>query len=214
MAQIEADAGDFIKQINDSEAGQFLSLVSNISGTLGAGAAVISLFQQSDTDRILDAINQLREELERDFRQLGDLIRQQIQLVVDTTNRDAMALALSRSDVALNVLPDFLQNNDTEALETARNESIAGVSFFTELGLDAPDLPYFMPGLIKAATIRLLVISAEPANLHEPFDVIASNVRLMADYIARMIDDIKREVDSKHYIRTFQHTIQCTPLPE
>src|SRR6516164_5905279 len=145
----------FIKGFNDTQFGNLLALLSNVSGTFQLGGMFLSLFLTSDTDKILDAIKQLQQDLERDFKELGDLIRQQIHLVIDTVNRDAMALALSRSDIAAARIQDFLARNDIAALETAKTESIGGLRFFTELGLTAPDLPFFMPGLIKAGTVRI-----------------------------------------------------------
>ena len=61
-----------------------------------------------------------------------------------------MALALAQSDTGLIRIQEFLTTNDTDALEFAETNSITGLHFFTELGLDAPDLPFFMPGLVKA----------------------------------------------------------------
>jgi len=123
-------ADSFIKEINDSDVGQLLGLAANFSGTIQGVAAFISLFQQSDSDKILSAISQLRQDIERDFKQLGDLITQQTQIVVDTVNRDAMALALSRSDIASGRIQEFLTSNNNNALEAAKTESIGGVRFF------------------------------------------------------------------------------------
>src|ERR1035438_3869575 len=61
--------------------------------------------------------------LDTDFDQLGNLIQQQTQIIVDTVNRDGMALALSSSDVATARIQTFLSNNDPEALEIAESES-------------------------------------------------------------------------------------------
>jgi hypothetical protein len=136
------------------------------------------------------------------------LIAQQTQLVVDTTNRDAMALALSRSDIANGIIQDFLTNNNNPALDTAKTESIGGVRFFTELGLNAPDLPFFIPGLVKAGTIRILVIASEPLALREPRAAVVDDLNLMA----KMIDAIKRKVDAAHTVRQLSHSIRCPPL--
>jgi hypothetical protein len=204
----------FIKKLNDSDIGQWLSFAGNFSGTLGGIAAFISLFQESDTDKILSAINQLRQDIERDFKQLGDLIAQQTQLVVDTVNRDAMALALSRSDIANDRIQDFLTNNNAQALDTAKTESIGGVRFFTELGLNAPDLPFFMPGLVKAATIRIFVIGSQPLALREPRAVVVNDVSLIVTSLATMIDAMKRKVDAAHTVTRFSHSIRCAPLPQ
>src|SRR6201987_4827326 len=204
----------FIKEINDSDVGQLLGLAANFSGTIQGIAAFISLFQQSDADKILGAISQLRQDIERDFKQLGDLIAQQTQLVVDTTNRDAMALALSRSDIANGRIQDFLTNNNNQALDTAKTESIGGVSFFTALGLNAPDLPFFIPGLVKAGTIRILVIASEPLALREPRAVVVDDLNLMVTFLATMIDAIKRKVDIAHTVTRISHSIRCSVLPQ
>ena len=204
----------FIKEINDSDVGQLLGLAANFSGTIQGIAAFISLFQQSDSDKILSAISQLRQDIERDFKQLGDLIAQQTQLVVDTTNRDAMALALSRSDIANGRIQDFLTNNNNQALDTAKTESIGGVRFLTELGLNAPDLPFFIPGLVKAGTIRILVIASEPLALREPRAVDVDDLNLMVTFLATMIDAIKRKVDIAHTVTRISHSIRCSVLPQ
>ena len=207
-------ADSFIKRLNDRDVGQWLAFASNLSGTIGGIAAFISLFQESDTDKILGAIMQLRQDIERDFKQLGDLIAQQTQLIVDTVNRDAMALALSRSDIANDRIQDFLTNNNTQALDTAKTESIGGVRFFTELGLNAPDLPFFMPGLVKAATIRIFVIASQPLALREPRAVVVNDVNLVVTSLATMIDAMKRNIDAAHTVTRLSHSIRCAPLPQ
>lgn len=207
-------ADSFIKEINDSDVGQLLGLAANFSGTIQGVAAFISLFQQSDSDKILGAISQLRQDIERDFKQLGDLITQQTQIVVDTVNRDTMALALSRSDIANGRIQDFLTNNNSQALETAKTESIGGVRFFTELGLNAPDLPFFIPGLVKAGTIRIFVIASEPLALREPRAVVVDDVNLMVTFLASMIDAIKRKVDAAHTVTRISHSIRCSAVPQ
>jgi hypothetical protein len=210
-----ADDDTFIKWFNDdTQVGQLLAFLSNFSGTLQGLAAFASLFKTSDTDKILSAIAQLQQDLDRDFKELGDLIRQQIRLVVDTVNRDAMALALSRSDVASARIQDFLTNNDAAALETAKSESVGGVRFFTELGLTAPDLPFFMPGLIKAGTIRIFVIASEPLDVREPRAVIVDDVTAITTFLATMIDTAKRTVDAAHRVNLASHTVHCPPLQQ
>jgi hypothetical protein len=204
----------FIKGFNDTQFGNLLALLSNVSGTFQLGGMFLSLFLTSDTDKILDAIKQLQQDLERDFKELGDLIRQQIHLVIDTVNRDAMALALSRSDIAAARIQDFLARNDIAALETAKTESIGGLRFFTELGLTAPDLPFFMPGLIKAGTIRIFVIASQPIDLREPRPVIVDDVTAITSSFAAMIDAIKRNVDAAHLVNRLSHNVLCPPIQE
>ena len=93
----------FAKSISESDSLQLIGVVANCSGILSSTLGVISFvqsLQQPDNSTILDAINKLQQTLDRDFAQLGDLIQQQTQIIVDTVNRDGMALALSNSDVA------------------------------------------------------------------------------------------------------------------
>src|SRR4051794_33412500 len=97
------DNAKFFKNINESETGQLLGLAANASGTLGAAFAAYGLLNQvfnptpSDTEKLLAAIDQLRQIIDSDFVKLGDLIKQQIQLVIqnedtlELTNRLAMA---------------------------------------------------------------------------------------------------------------------------
>jgi hypothetical protein len=211
-----ADNSDatFIKWLNDTQFGNLLALLSNVSGTFQLGGMFLSLFKTSDTDKILNAIMELEQDLARDFKDLGDLIRQQIHLVVDTVNRDAVALALSRSDIAGARIQEFLTRNDSAALETAKTESIGGVRFFTELGHTSPDLPFFMPGLIKAGTIRLFVIASQPIDLREPRAVIVDDVTAITNSLAAMIDATKRNVDAAHLINRLSHNVPCPPIQE
>jgi len=214
MTTAESSSSDFIHWLSDRDAVLVLGLAANVFGVIQGIQAFVSLFQESDTDRILGAINQLREDLDRDFRELGDLIRQQIQVAVDTTNRDTMALALSDSDAAADGIQNFLANNDSQALENAINDSIRGVSFFIELGLTSPDLPFFIPGIVKAGTIRLFVIAAESIGVREAPSVVISDVSQMITSLATMIRSAKRTVNAAHYVATFQHSIACPPLPQ
>ncbi len=186
----------FLQRINESDFGQLIGLAANFSGTIQGIAAFISLFEESDTDKILNAINGLRQDLDRDFQALGDLIQQQTQIIVDAVNRNAMALALSRSDIAADRIQEFLTNGNNQALETAKTESIGGVRFFSELGVTSPDLPFFLPGLVKAGTIRLFVIAAEPSGLKEPGPVVLDDVNTMILSLSSTIDSTKRKVDA------------------
>lgn len=96
------------------------------------------------------------------------------------------------------------------ALEAAKSESIAGISLFTELGVNAPDLPFFLPGLVKAGTIRLLVIAAEPASAREPRTVVVDNVTSMVTFFSSMIDGATRSVESAHTVHESGHSRVAT----
>jgi hypothetical protein len=209
-----ADEKSFLQRINEGDFGQLIGLAANFSGTIQGIAAFISLFQESDTDKILGAINGLRQDLDRDFRELGDLIQQQTQIVVDTVNRDAMALALSRSDIAADRIQEFLANGNNQALDTAKTESIGGVRFFSELGVTSPDLSFFLPGLVKAGTIRLFVIAGEPSGLKEPGPVVLDDVSTMILFLSSMIDSIRRMVDAAHTVTQHKHSVVCPPFQQ
>ena len=148
--------------------------------------------------------------LDTDFAQLGDLIQQQTQIIVDTVNRDGMALALASSDVATARIQAFLSNGDNVALETAETESIAGVQFFNELGLSSyADMLFFLPGLVKAGSIRIFVLASEPLNVREPGAVIADNMGSMINLLLNMIDTIKSTVDAAHTVNEKSHIHHC-----
>ena len=150
MAAAPNPSPTFAQQISNSGALQLVGVIANFSGILSSALAVYSFIDglnQPSNATILNAINQLQQALQSDFTQLGDLIVQQTQVVVDTVNRDAMAAALANSDVASDRIQDFLSNKNQDALQTAVTESIAGVEFFIELNLSTPaDLLFFLPG--------------------------------------------------------------------
>jgi hypothetical protein len=205
--------GDFAKSISDSNSLQLIGVVANCSGILSSALGVISFvqsLQEPDNSTILDAINQLQQTLNTDFAQLGDLIQQQTQIIVDTVNRDGMALALSNSDVATARIQTFLSNHDNDALETAETASIAGVAFFNELGLSSfEDMLFFLPGLVKAGSVRIFVIASEPLAVREPLNVIVDNISSMVNLLANMIDTIKSTVDAAHIVVEKSHTARC-----
>lgn len=209
-----SSSGGFFKGINDGEAGQLLALASNSFGVLQGVLTILQLagvtLPGNDTGKILDAINQLQQQLNEDFVELGDLIRQQIQLVVDTTNRDSMALALAQSDAGLIRTQEFLTTKDAQALESAETESVIGLHFFTELGLDSPDLPFFMPGLVKAGTIRIFVLGSEPADFRVPA-IVQSDLQAMTSFLSTMIAEVTSTVTGAHTVVEKNHVAHTPP---
>ena len=208
----------FAKSISESDSLQLIGVVANCSGILSSALGVISFvqsLQEPDNSTILDAIDKLQQTLDTDFAQLGDLIQQQTQIIVDTVNRDGMALALSNSDVATARIQAFLSNSDNNALETAETASIAGVAFFNELGLSSfADMLFFLPGLVKAGSIRIFVIASEPLGVREPVNVIVDNISSMVSLLANMIDTIKTTVDAAHTVVEKSHTARCPILQQ
>lgn len=203
----------FAAKISGNGALQLVGVVANFSGIVSSALGIYSFFDtlgQPSNSQILDAIQKLQATIEADFAQLGDLIQQQTQIVVDTVNRDGMALALSRTDVANARIQAFLSNGDVTALETAETESIAGVQFFNELGLTSfADMLFFLPGLVKAGSIRVLVLASEPAATREPNSVIVDNVGSMVNLLSNMIDTIKATTDAAHTVNEKSHTAHC-----
>jgi hypothetical protein len=215
MAAAPNPAPTFAQQISNSGALQLVGVIANFSGIVSSALAIYSFIDglnQPSNATILNAINQLQQALQSDFTQLGDLIVQQTQVVVDTVNRDAMAGALANSDVASDRIQDFLSNKNQDALQTAVTESIAGVEFFIELNLSTPaDLLFFLPGFIKAGTIRLFVIASEPKGTEDPSTVV-DNINSMVTLLSGMINSITTTVNAAHTVVTLSHTVQCPTL--
>ena len=205
--------GDFADSISHSDSLQLIGVIANCSGILSSALGVISFVQseeEPDNAELLDKIDQLQQTIDTDFAKLGDLIQQQTQIIVDTVNRDGMALALSRSDVATARIQTFLANGDNNALETAETESIAGVQFFNELGLSSyADMLFFLPGLVKAGSVRIFVIASEPLRVREPKNVIVDSIGSMVTLLANMIETIKSTVDAAHTVNEKSHTARC-----
>lgn len=208
----------FAQSISNSGALQLVGVIANFSGIISSALAFYSFIEgvgQPSNATILNAIQQLQQTLNNDFTQLGDLIVQQTQTIVDTTNRDAMAQALANSDVATDRIQAFLASQDQDALETAIDQSIAGVQFFLELGLSTPaDLLFFLPGFIKAGTIRIFVIASEPKKLQEPNSVILANITSMVGLLSTMISTTIATITAAHTVNTESHTIKCPPLSQ
>jgi hypothetical protein len=206
-------ADGFFKSINDNEAGQLLALAANASGVAGAAlsiaSGVISLFKESDTDMILSAIDQLRQDLEKDVAQLGDLINKQSQMILQNEDRLAVATAIGHSNTALDKLARVARTKDRADLEAADTESDIGVQFFLALPADPPD-PFFLPGLSKAGSVRVLTIVAEDPDFRSrPEDV--SQIADLSLRFASLIESVKQTVRASHTL-TFGSEIFSFPI--
>jgi hypothetical protein len=199
-------AGDettgFIKALNDTEEGQLLSLAANFLQVWGSGV----LGNTSDTQQILDALDQLQRTLESDFIDLGVLIRQQVQLIIENEDTLAMAEATAHSRTASDKLARFVRSRDSEDLRAADTESDLGIQFFLALPDPSADPtvasrtdPFFLPGVAAAGTVRTLVIAAEdPGYRTIPNDV--QQIQNAVDLLAGMIESLKTAVDRRHTI--------------
>ena len=84
----------FAEKISGNGALQLIGVIANCSGIISSALGIYSFFEsegQPDNSTILSAIDRLQQTLDTDFAQLGDLIQQQTQIIVDTVNRDGMA---------------------------------------------------------------------------------------------------------------------------
>ncbi len=214
-------AGGFFHNINDSEAGQLLGLAANSVQVGTFFYAIISgLVSESDTDKILGAIDQLQQTLDADFAQLGDLIKQQIQLVIENEDALALAQALAHTNTAADKLARFLRTRSASDLEDADTESDLGVQFFLALPDPTPDAPqvasridpFFLPGMAKAGVIRMLVIiEQDPGYRAIPDDV--NQIQQMMALLRGMIDYVKTTVDQAHTVELKAHEIHTAHDP-
>jgi hypothetical protein len=211
-------AGKWATYISENSALQVVGVAANCSGIISSALGIYSFIEgygQPDNSTILNAINQLQQTLNTDFDQLGNLIQQQTQIIVDTVNRVGMAQALASADVATARIQTFLRNNDSEALEIAESESIAAFEFFSELGLQSPaDLLYFMPGLVKAGMVRVFVIASEPLAVREPISVISEHINSMVTLLSAMIDSVNVTTDTAHTVSEKSHTVRCSVIAQ
>jgi hypothetical protein len=203
----------FFTGITASEAGQLLGLASN-SVQVGTFlyAIVSGLLEESDTDKIIDAINQLEQTISADFAQLGQLIQEQIQMVVQNENAIALADALAHTATASDKLQRYLRTKDQPDLDDADTESDLGIQFFlalpsTSAGTGASQTdPFFLPGIAKAATIRTMVIVTQDKNfLSAPNDV--DQINNMIGLLQGMIDFVKATVNAAHTVQIQGHEI-------
>jgi hypothetical protein len=188
-----------------------LALAANAFGVAGVAvsivAGVISLLSESDSDQVLSAIDQLRQELEMGIAQLGDLINKQTQRVIENEDDNAIATAISHTNTALDKLDRFVRAKDGADLQAADTESDLGVQFFLALPADRPD-PFFLPGLVKAGTVRILVIVAQDPNFRSlPDDT--GQISALAERLAVLIGTVKESVEAAHTLMYGSSTVTC-----
>jgi hypothetical protein len=188
----------FFKDINDSESGAILSFAAN-SSQLGSlawqiVAGIISLLSQSDTDKILNAIDQLESQLHADFFQLGLLIKRQTKIVTGEVDRVAIATALAHSDTGLLSLNTFLKVKNDNDLRSAIVETENGIQFFRNLG--PPPNIIFMPGLAKAGTAWTSVIVVRDPKFRTSRPDYGALLQIIITLLGTMITLIKQQVDA------------------
>jgi len=206
----------FFQRANESAFGQLISFAANFTqlGELAAQIVegIIQLVSGSDTDAILSAIHNLQTQLQIDVVQLGNLILQQAQILKQEIDLQAMATALSHSDAASSDLANFLRTKTQDDLSLANNESTVGVGFFLNQEQTPPNV-FFMPGLVKAGTIRLLVTVTQDSNFLTSRPDEADQIRQMTLLLKSMIDLIRQKVDTAHVVTEKSHLVHTSPNP-
>lgn len=210
----DTDMG-FFQGINSGEVGSLIGLTANCLQIYGFGAQLISsLVSESDKDQILDAVASLEQKMDDDFSALGALIDQQIKLVLENEDSIALASAMAHTGTAMDKLTRYLRVGDPADLESADTESDLGIQFFLALPETASDpsqasqtQPFFIPGITKAGTVRVLVLMANDGVVRR----IASDVQQIKAIIALadgMIGSVSAAVDSAHTV-----VLKTTEIP-
>jgi hypothetical protein len=208
----------FFEGINSSEAGQLLSLTANSLQVIGFFEPIIAgLLTESDTDKLLDAIHTLQQTLDNDFAALGSLIKQQIRLVIQNEDTIALAQALAHSRTGSDKFERFLRTKDALDIDDADTESDLGVQFFVNLPDPQPGAtlvanridPFFLPGAVKAGTIRILVIiKQDPGFRTIPNDV--DQINNIINLVQGMVDNVRNIVNAAHTVQLKAHELHTS----
>ena len=182
---------------------------------LGALAKLASsLSAPSDTATILDAIENLSQQMKEGFKYLSELIEEQTQIIVNAVNRAASSAALSNSDTALLDLENFSGTKKEQYLVSAEDHSSDGVGFFLELAQASDQsgkAPFFLPGLAKAGTIWISVITLDDSNFLTSRPLAVSTIRQMIGYLGDMIGIVKQTVEAAHTVLLRKEPRQDVP---
>jgi hypothetical protein len=195
----------FFAGISASEAGQLLSLSANCLQVVGFA---LQIYDQVEGDQdVVDAIAALSQKLDQDFAQLGNLIEQQIQLVLQNENAIALAQALSHSGTAMDHLITWMRTKSPNDLAAADNESDLGIQFFLALPASGSDpgqasqtQPYFLPGIARAGTTRLLVLQARDGTQLWKVGPDVSEMQQIIALMDGMISSVEATVNAAHTI--------------
>ncbi len=200
-------AQKFWQNITTGTAGQVLSLSANCLQIVGFAWQIYSQIEDPDNQDVLDAITALSEKLDQDFAQLGTLIDQQIQLVLQNENAIALAQALSHSGTAMDHLITWMRTRSPDDLAAADNESDLGIQFFLALPANGSDpgqasqtQPYFLPGIAKAGTTRLLVLQARDGTQLWRVDQDVNEMQQIIALMDGMISSVEATVNASHTI--------------
>jgi hypothetical protein len=197
----------FFTYINGTAAGQLLSLAAN---SIQVGLFIYNAIEglnPGNTQEILDKIALLQESLDYDFEALGNLIRQQIQVVLDNENAIAIAQALAHTNTALDKMNEYLRAPNATLLDDADTESDLGIQFFLALpagdsssaGLATRTDPMFIPAISAAAVTRVLVLGTMNPNVPADAGAVAQ-IKNIISLFQGMIDTVTQSVSDAHTI--------------
>jgi hypothetical protein len=194
MAQQEVTAeeiGAFIRKIADNDIVKFVGAVGSVAGFV---KFLVELFSEDSTQKILDRIDSLEQDLLAAISQIGRLINQQTETIREDlrldTNNDALALARS----AENLLYVFRELG----LQDAIVEALANSSEASERILLETD-PFYIGGLVGSGNVHIDIIRALDPRFYEKQKWVNDIYRL-ADHLELMIGLIKLRVEATHTV--------------
>jgi hypothetical protein len=200
----------FLSDLNDTQEADVLTLAANCFQVYGFVQPLIAgLVGESGPDNqdVLNAISALAQQLEVDFAELGNLILQQIQLVLKNENTIALADALAHTGTAMDHLTNWLRTKTASDLDAADNESDLGIQFFLALPVAGEDpgqasqtQPYFLPGIAKAGTVRVLTLMARDGTALWKVGADVNEVNAIIGLMEGMLASIETTVNAAHMV--------------
>ena len=213
MTDDQSTAGEalqFLAHLNGTEGGNILGLAANCFQVYGFVEPLIAdLIGGSgpDDQDVLNAISALAQQLEADFSELGNLILQQIQLVLANENAIALADALAHTGTAMDHLTNWLRTKTASDLDAADNESDLGIQFFLALpaagedpGQASQTQPYFLPGIAKAGTVRVLALMARDGTALWKVGADVNEATAIIGLMEGMLASIEATVNAAHTV--------------
>jgi hypothetical protein len=186
-----AAVGGFFKLIDDFNAGQLLSLASNV---FQVAQGLFGLFGNDSTAQILDRIDSLDRVIRQGFQDLGSLINTESQRVIEHLDLLALQHAIAQAKTAENDLRDYKTTGFHDYLANAADQSSSATEFLIQ-----QNDPYYIVGLVTAGNARIDVFRASDPNwAHNPGYV--SEINGLIGRLAGMLDTVRNSVESLHNI--------------
>jgi hypothetical protein len=212
-----AGALDYLSDLNDTEEAEILGLAANCFQVYSFMAPL--LLGDPGTEEVLNAIDQLKQEMEVDFAWLGSLIVRQIRLSLANENGIALAQALAHTGTAMDHLANWARTKQDADLQFALNESDLGIQFFLALPATTDDpneasrtQPNFLPGMAKSGTVRVLALMARDGAPLWKVEEDILEVRQIIDLLEGMIESIEANVNAAHTVVWGQQVGTADPV--